>query len=92
MHHGDDTFSEMVDQFLARYCQREPGFHISDGQLFAQFRRYWTSAMPRSAHPALLGQYRVQLTERGYRSQGGKRPHWYGLSLQVDEAPFGAGG
>jgi hypothetical protein len=83
---AQDTFAEMVDQFLAQYCQRGTGFHVSDRQLFAQFRRYWISTSPQSTHPALLGQYRVELTERGYRSQGGKRPHWYGLSLQIDEA------
>lgn len=85
---AQDTFAEMIDQFLAAYCQRGIGFHVSDRQLFAQFRRYWISTSPQSAHPALLGQYRVELTERDYRSQGEKRPHWYGLSLQINEAPL----
>jgi hypothetical protein len=79
-----DTFADMIDQFLARYCQRGTGFHVWDRQLFAQFRTYWISLTAQSAHPALLGQYHVELTERGYRSRGGKRPHWYGLSLQIE--------
>ena len=79
-----NTFAEMIDQFLVTYCQRGTGFHVSDRQLFAQFRTYWISTSPQSAHPALLRQYRVELTKRGYQSQGGKRPHWYGLSLQVE--------
>jgi hypothetical protein len=83
-----DTFAEMVDQFLERYCLRGPDLHVSDRQLFAHFRMYWLSTAQQSAHPALLGQYRVELTERGYRSRGGKRPRWYGLSLQIDEAPL----
>jgi hypothetical protein len=33
---AQDTFAEIIDQFLATYCQRGTGFHVSDRQLFAQ--------------------------------------------------------
>jgi hypothetical protein len=39
MQPGEESFSETVDQFLGRYCQRGPGFHISDRQLFAQLEQ-----------------------------------------------------
>jgi hypothetical protein len=37
-----------------------------------------------TTYPALFGQFRVELTGRGYQSSGAKRPHWYGLALRAD--------
>ncbi len=82
---AQNTFSAIIDQFLAQHCKHGTGLHISDRALFTQFRAFWMARTRQSAHPALLGQYRVELTERGYRSHGGKRPHWYGLALRVDK-------
>jgi hypothetical protein len=79
-----NPFSDMVGQFLAQRCQRRTDLQVSDRKLFSQFRAFWSSRAPQSAYPALLGQYRVELTKRGYRSHGGKRPHWYGLTLQIE--------
>ena len=74
-------FSEIVDQYITRYCQLGAGLHISDRTLFHEFRAFWIATAPETPHSALLGQFRVELAERGYRSDGHKRPHWYGLTL-----------
>jgi hypothetical protein len=80
-------FSEIFDQFITRYCRLGTGLNISDRTLFHAFRAFWIATVHETPHPALLGQFRVELAERGYRSNGRKRPRWYGLALQVDAVP-----
>jgi hypothetical protein len=77
----EQEFSEIVDQFIRRYCRVGPGLQIADRTLFPAFRAFWIATAPETQHPALLGQFRVELTERGFRSNGPKRPRWYGLTL-----------
>jgi hypothetical protein len=79
-----NTFSEVVSQFLAQQCKCGAGLHVSDRRLFPRFRAFWQAKTQQVSYPALLGQFRVELTERGYRAPGGKRPHWYGLTLRTD--------
>ncbi len=74
-------FSEIVDQFITQYCRLGPGLHIADKALFPAFRAFWIATVPGASHPSLLGQFRVDLAERGFRSNGQKRPRWYGLTL-----------
>ena len=74
-------FSDMVDHFIRRYCRLGTDVNISDRTLFPAFRAFWIATAPETQHPALLGQFRVELTERGFRSNGPKRPRWYGLTL-----------
>jgi len=76
-------FSIVVDQFLEQCCKRQPGFHIPDCTLFPVFRAFWAGTTNEYDHPALLGQFRVEMTQRGYRSNGAKRPRWYGLTLNT---------
>jgi hypothetical protein len=85
-------FSEIVENFLAQCCQGGVGLRVSDRRLFQAFRAFWRRVAPEAAHPALLGQFRVELTERGYQSSGAKRPHWYGLALRGEGANFEQGG
>ncbi len=74
-------FSEIIDQFITRYCRVRPDLNISDKTLFPAFRAFWNATASENQHPALLGQFRVALAERGFRSSGHKRPCWYGLTL-----------
>ena len=74
-------FSDMVDHFIRRYCRLGTDVNISDRTLFPAFRAFWIATAPDTQHPALLGQFRVELAERGFRSKGRKRPRWYGLTL-----------
>ena len=74
-------FSDMVDHFIRRYCRLGTDVNISDRTLFPAFRAFWIATTHETPHPALLGQFRVELSERGYRSIGRKRPRWYGLTL-----------
>jgi hypothetical protein len=74
-------FSQIVDYFIKRYCRVGPDSNISDRTLFHAFRAFWIATAPETQHPALLGQFRVELAERGFRSSGQKRPCWYGLTL-----------
>jgi len=74
-------FTETVDHFIKRYCRRGTGLNISDKALFQEFRAFWITKASETQHPALLGQFRVELTERGFHSNGPKRPRWYGLTL-----------
>lgn len=74
-------FSECVDHFITQYCKLGTDLYISDRMLFAAFRAFWIATAPETSYPALLGQFRVALAERGFRSNGQKRPRWYGLTL-----------
>jgi hypothetical protein len=74
-------FSVTVDHFIKRYCRCGKGLNVSDKALFQEFRAFWTAKASENQHPALLGQFRVELTERGFHSNGPKRPRWYGLTL-----------
>ena len=74
-------FSDLVDHFIRRYCRFGNGLNIADRTLFPEFRAFWIATSHEIPHPALLGQFRVELTERGFHSNGPKRPRWYGLTL-----------
>jgi hypothetical protein len=74
-------FSELVDHFIRRDCRLGTDLNLSDRALFQAFRAFWRATTPETQHPALLGQFRVELAERGFRSIGRKRPRWYGLTL-----------
>jgi hypothetical protein len=74
-------FSDLVDHFIRRYCRLGNGLNIADRTLFPEFRAFWIETAPDTQHAALLGQFRVELAERGFRSRGKKRPRWYGLTL-----------
>ncbi len=78
---GQQDFSDLVDQFIKRYCRFGTGLSIADSALFPAFRAFWITTAPDTQHPALLGQFRVELTERGFQSRGRKRLRWYGLTL-----------
>jgi hypothetical protein len=54
---------------------------ITDRELFPEFRAFWMATAQDTQHPALLGQFRVELAKQGFRSIGKKRPRWYGLTL-----------
>jgi hypothetical protein len=74
-------FSESVDRFITRYCRVGTVLSISDKTLFPAFRAFWIATAQEAQHPALLGQFRVALAERGFQSNGPKKPRWYGLTL-----------
>ena len=84
---GDQGFSDTVDQFITRYCRCDSRLNISDSALFFEFRAFWIATSHEIPHPALLGQFRIELAKRGYRSNGRKRPRWYGLAMQDDIVP-----
>jgi hypothetical protein len=75
-------FSRIVGQFLEQQCEVIPGKSVQGRVLFRRFRDYWNQITNGARHPALLGQFRVELTERGYASSGGKWPRWYDLALR----------
>lgn len=74
-------FSEVVDFFTRRYCRVGDDLSILDRELFPEFRTFWKATTLDAQHPALLGQFRVELTERGFKSRGRKRIRWYGITL-----------
>jgi hypothetical protein len=75
-------FSRIVSQFLALHCEVGPEKKTAGRVLFRRFRDYWNEVTHGAKHPALLGQLRVELTELGFASSGGKWPRWYGLALR----------
>ena len=79
--YATEEFCEIVDRFINRYCRVGNGLSIADKRLFPAFQAFWIATATETQHPALLGQFRVELTERGFRSNGPKRPRWYGLTL-----------
>jgi hypothetical protein len=75
-------FSHIVKQFLEQHCEMIPGKSVRGQVLFHRFRDYWNEVTHGARHPALLGQFRVELTKQGYASSGGKWPRWYNLTLR----------
>ncbi|HKV56847.1 MAG TPA: hypothetical protein VJO32_01145 [Ktedonobacteraceae bacterium] len=79
----DKRFSRALTNFLEQQCIRGADFSITDKQLFRHFRAFWMQAPERFDHPALLGQFRVELTQRGFlTASAGKHPRWLGLTLR----------
>ena len=79
----DGRFSRVVTRFLEQQCVTGAAYSIADKQLFARFREFWNRDPERFDHGALLGQFRVELVERGFRAEpGGKRPRWLGLTTR----------
>ena len=79
---AQQPFEQIVDQFIELYCETGPGLSIQDDRLFQKFREFWKLATGNANHPALLGQFRVTLTQLGYRSSEGKWPLWCGITLR----------
>jgi hypothetical protein len=76
-------FSRAMTQFLEQQCVIGAAYSIADEHLFARFKAFWFQAPERFDHQALLGQFRVELAERGFHAErGGKRPHWLGLTTR----------
>ena len=79
----DGHFSRAMTRFLEQRCVIGGLYSIADEQLFALFKAFWIQAPECFDHPALLGQFRVELVERGVHAEpGGKWPHWLGLTTQ----------
>ena len=77
-------FSHALTNFLEQECIKGSRLSISDKQLFRKFRAFWLQAPEQFDHPALLGQFRVELTQRGFPSDSaGKHPRWLGLALRT---------
>ena len=76
-------FSHVLTNFLEQWCVFGDDFSIADKQLFRSFAAFWKQAPEYFDHPALLGQFRVALTQRGFLSAtAGKHPRWLGLTLR----------
>ncbi|HEY6539582.1 MAG TPA: hypothetical protein VIZ18_01545 [Ktedonobacteraceae bacterium] len=77
-------FSHALTNFLEQACVKGSHLSISDKQLFRSFRVFWLHAPEQFDHPALLGQFRVELAQRGFPSDSaGKHPRWLGLALRM---------
>lgn len=77
-------FSHAVTRFLEQECMKGEQYTIADEQLFPRFQAFWKQVPEGFEHPALLGQFRVELIRRGFHAKpdgNGKRPHWIGLTL-----------
>ncbi len=79
----DGRFSRAMTRFLEQRCVMGALYSIADEQLFALFKAFCLQAPERFDHPALLGQFRVELMERGFHAEpGGKWPYWLGLTTR----------
>lgn len=77
-------FSYALTNFLEQECIKGSHLSISDKQLFRSFQAFWLKAPEQFDYPALLGQFRVELTQRGFSSDSaGKHPRWLGLALRT---------
>ena len=82
----DGRFSRAMTRFLEQRCVIGGLYSIADEQLFALFKAFWIQAPERFDHPALLGQFRVELVERGFHAKpGGKWPHWFRLTTREQD-------
>ncbi len=76
-------FAHALTRFLAQECVRGAQYSIADEQLFPRFRAFWKQVSEEFEHPALLGQFRVELAQRGFQAiPGEKKPLWVGLTLR----------
>jgi hypothetical protein len=79
----DQRFAAVMSRFLEKQCVKGAEYSISDEDLFARFREFWINAPEQFDHTALLGQFRVELEQRGfYASPDGKHPNWRGLTVR----------
>jgi hypothetical protein len=82
----DRRFSHALKNFLEQQCVKGADFSITDKQLFRNFRAFWMQAPECFDHPALLGQFRVELAQRGFLSAStGKHPRWLGLTYRKQD-------
>jgi hypothetical protein len=88
MHYRDEEkrFSRVLTSFLEQQCIRTADASITDKQLFRYFRAFWMQTPEQFDHPALLGQFRVELAHHGFLSAStGKHPRWLGLTLREQD-------
>jgi len=79
----DKRFSHALTSFLEQECVRGVEYSIADARLFPRFRAFWMQTPERFDHPSLLGQFRVELAQRGFlATASGKHPRWVGLTLR----------
>jgi hypothetical protein len=79
----DTRFSRAMTRFLEQECVVGAPYSIADERLFAHFRAFWNHAPECFDHPALLGQFRVELVERRFHAEpDGQRPQWLGLATR----------
>jgi hypothetical protein len=79
----DRRFSHALTSFLEQECVRGAEYSIADDHLFPRFRAFWMQAPERFEHLSLLGQFRVELAQRGFLTTSkGKHPRWVGLTLR----------
>jgi len=79
-------FSRAMTRFLQQRCVMGALYSIADEQLFALFKAFWLQAPERFDHPALLGQFRVELVQRGFHAEpGGKWPSWLNLTTREQD-------
>jgi hypothetical protein len=77
----EKRFSGALTKFLEKECIIRNDVSIADEQLFHRFATFWSQAPEHFDHPALLGQFRVALTQRGFLQRLGRqasplaRPH-----------------
>lgn len=84
--HEDRRFSHALKNFLEQQCVKGADYSITDKQLFRYFRAFWMQAPECFDHPALLGQFRVELAQRGFLSTStGKHPRWLGLAYRKQD-------
>lgn len=79
---AESAFTTIVELFLKECCLLGEQYSIEDKQLFTSFHTFWNHTTNHRSYPALLGQFRVALTQQGFHSSSGKHPIWYGLSLR----------
>ena len=81
-----ERFTRALTRFLAQQCLEGERYSIPDKRLFSRFRSFWLESPERFDHPSLLGQFRVELAQRGFHStHSGKHPLWLGLALKREE-------
>ncbi len=84
--HEDRRLSHALKNFLEQQCVKGADYSIPDKHLFRYFREFWMQAPECFDHPALLGQFRVELAQRGFLSAStGKHPRWLGLTLRQQD-------
>ena len=84
----DKPLARALTRFLEQQCVRGEHYTIPDDLLFSRFHTFWIQAPEYFDHPALLGQFRIELIQQGFHTNPtGKWPHWSGLTLReaVDE-------
>lgn len=73
---------QIVDTFLAEWCQHGERLSVTQLALFNKFRVFWAQETKHWVDEASFNDFAAEMQRRGYRASQTGRRYWYGLALR----------